>query len=337
MLATRGAAAKGPLAASRDQSEMRTPAQLAPPFTKMRVELGARYGNEGGAGPAAKRKHEHDQVEQSTHVSAPDGLPFSGFGPRAGGADIPSAWRADVRCNRGVGWLPSSNGSGVKIRVLDDPEQVAEGISNCRDFDSATHILDWLVHRAAHCDDSGQFCGCVHRAPVNLNTGSTGLAVWYQTEFEAARGEPDIERLVEVRFESKHLGVPSLPGLQVGRWVNRCSKTLNQVCPPAAHGLTLTRANRTRRLSHSGQLRRGWRPAAAFELDRRSWPARDLCDQCHQGGGAEHEAIDGHGEDQDKCEPEEGPSMGYHLRPASDYDRVRPAVTVPLKAWRLLH
>lgn len=98
------------------------------------------------------------------------------------------------------------------MRVLDDPDDVAEGVFDRRDEDSAAHIRDRLALLRAEFREACERGARVGDAPVGDDAvaGDRARGVGVEAEFVAADVEADVERLVEVRPGAEQRGVPLL-------------------------------------------------------------------------------------------------------------------------------
>jgi hypothetical protein len=106
-----------------------------------------------------------------------------------------------------------------EVRVLDDAEQIAEGISHRCHFDSAAHVLHWLVDFRSQIRQPNQLGSGVSNSPINLYASSTRLAVRDQSQLEPADRKTDIERLVKVRLASQYVAIPLFPSSEIRRWI----------------------------------------------------------------------------------------------------------------------
>ena len=100
-------------------------------------------------------------------------------------------------------WLQASGGlidlGGVEMRVVDQPDLVAERVQQLYRADAVAHIRQAVVHGGAQRDQAVDFLLDAVHAPVGDAALGAGLAVRQQAQLEAADSETDIKRLVEIR------------------------------------------------------------------------------------------------------------------------------------------
>src|SRR5215203_815261 len=125
------------------------------------------------------------------------------------------------------------------MRVLDDPQDIAERIEHRRDPDAAAHVLNALVLPRSQAEEPGEGCIRVGHSPVGLDAPGPwlrALAGRVQSQLEAADAEADVERLVEVGCGLEHGAVPGFRLLQIVDVVDRGTQSKKRL---VVHGLTL--------------------------------------------------------------------------------------------------
>ena len=141
--------------------------------------------------------------------------------------------------------------------ILDDAQNVAEGIEHRRDFNILADILNVAVPGRAEFQQSIQGSLRIRDSPVHLHASGTGrtCSVRVQAEFEATDIEADIERLIEVRLNAEHGSVPRLGLVDVWRVINRCSESQERrLC--SAHSWVSLLLRRISFLSDGKSIRR---------------------------------------------------------------------------------
>lgn len=109
------------------------------------------------------------------------------------------------------------------MRILDDAEEIPEGIANRGYFDATPYIIDWLMYLSAQCCQAIQFLFSILNAPIDLDSRCAGLAIRDQAQLESADIEAHIKRFIEIWVSLRDLSIPRFRLFEISYWICRCS------------------------------------------------------------------------------------------------------------------
>ncbi|MCK7508591.1 MAG: hypothetical protein MZV70_34050 [Desulfobacterales bacterium] len=124
--------------------------------------------------------------------NAPCAIAGRGRGNRCAGGEADMA-----PAGHRQGYLPYL--AWIELRILDEPEPVAEGILHGANPDAAADILHGLQRYRPAGEQSLQRCIGIGDAPQRLRPVGTRCPIGHQPQFESPHFEADVKRLVEVR------------------------------------------------------------------------------------------------------------------------------------------
>src|SRR5579864_6589294 len=98
----------------------------------------------------------------------------------------------------------------AEVRVVDQPEPVAERIEQGHHLDAVAHVLDVGRLLGPRRQEVPARRLDVLDAPVDVHAAIVALraGVRQQAELEAADREPDVERLIEIWLDAQRLCIP---------------------------------------------------------------------------------------------------------------------------------
>ena len=107
--------------------------------------------------------------------------------------------------------------------ILNDAQNVAEGIKHRRDLDALPDVLNVTVPGRAQFQQPIERGLCIHDSPIHFHAAhAVGRArnIGIQTQFEATNIEADIKRLIEVRLDAENSRIPCFGLADVRRAIN---------------------------------------------------------------------------------------------------------------------
>lgn len=113
------------------------------------------------------------------------------------------------------------------MRILDQPDTVAEWIDQLDDSYASTDILGFGIHNNSGASESRQFSGNGIDAPIHAGSATADRCIRNEAKFEPADLKTHIEGFVEVRRGFKNDLIPDFGLGQVGRRINRRAQSLD--------------------------------------------------------------------------------------------------------------